>query len=143
MPISPENRARYPDNWNEIRKTILDSAGNRCEWCGVRNHAWGIRTSKGEFVALGKHPLQKAGYHKTPFNLQHRGSAHRVVMIVLTIAHIDNPDPADCRPENLAALCQRCHNIHDAPMRRANAAITRRSKMAVGDLFSTEGGFDA
>ena len=37
MPIKPENRSRYPGNWNEIRKGILTRAGNRCEWCGVRN----------------------------------------------------------------------------------------------------------
>ncbi len=31
----------------------------------------------------------------------------------------------------LAALCQRCHNRLDAPMRRENAARTRASKQAV------------
>lgn len=36
--------------------------------------------------------------------------------IVLTVAHL-NHKPEDCRPENLAALCQRCHNRHDAQHR--------------------------
>lgn len=36
--------------------------------------------------------------------------------VVLTVAHL-NHEPADCRAENLAALCQRCHNTYDAPMR--------------------------
>lgn len=50
--------------------------------------------------------------------------------VVLTIAHLDNPDPMDCRPENLAALCQRCHNRLDAPMRAQHAKVTRREKKA-------------
>ncbi len=39
MPIKPENRARYPRNWKEIRAAILGRADHRCEWpgCGVQN----------------------------------------------------------------------------------------------------------
>ena len=49
--------------------------------------------------------------------------------VVLTIAHCGNPDTMDCRDENLAALCQRCHNRLDAPMRARHAAETRRRKL--------------
>lgn len=38
--------------------------------------------------------------------------------VVLTVAHLDHM-PENCAPNNLAALCQRCHNQYDAPMRRA------------------------
>lgn len=31
MPIRPENRARYPKDWKQIRARILERAGNRCE----------------------------------------------------------------------------------------------------------------
>ena len=31
MPISPENRKRYPTDWLEIRAAILERAGNQCE----------------------------------------------------------------------------------------------------------------
>ena len=31
MPIRPENRARYPDNWPAIRAAILARAGGACE----------------------------------------------------------------------------------------------------------------
>lgn len=39
MPIKPENLARYPKNWKEIREAILGRADHRCEWagCGVQN----------------------------------------------------------------------------------------------------------
>ncbi len=31
MPIRPENRARYPKDWKDVRARILERAGNRCE----------------------------------------------------------------------------------------------------------------
>ena len=37
MPIKPENRHRYPENWPEIRTRILARAGGRCEQSGVSN----------------------------------------------------------------------------------------------------------
>ncbi len=49
------------------------------------------------------------------------------VVIVLTIAHLHDPDPMNCDPSNLAALCQRCHNQHDAKMRKENARKKRES----------------
>jgi 5-methylcytosine-specific restriction endonuclease McrA len=36
-PIRPENKHRYPRNWNEIRTKILTRAKNRCEMCGAEN----------------------------------------------------------------------------------------------------------
>jgi tRNA(Ile)-lysidine synthase TilS/MesJ len=49
------------------------------------------------------------------------------IKIVLTIAHIDH-DTTNNADDNLAALCQRCHNRHDAPHRTVNAARTRERK---------------
>ena len=43
--------------------------------------------------------------------------------VVLTIAHLDHT-PEHNNPDNLRALCQRCHNRNDAKHR----AETRRSK---------------
>lgn len=40
----------------------------------------------------------------------------KMIKVVLTIAHL-NHTPEDCRPENLRALCQRCHNRYDAKHR--------------------------
>ncbi len=58
----------------------------------------------------------------------------RVSRIVLTIAHLDHK-PENCGPDNLRALCQRCHNRHDMPHRIQNAARTRRAKQPTRDLF--------
>lgn len=38
MPIRPENKARYPENWKEIRADILKRADSRCEFCGIKNY---------------------------------------------------------------------------------------------------------
>ena len=38
--------------------------------------------------------------------------------VVLTVAHLDHM-PENCDPANLKALCQKCHNAYDAPMRAA------------------------
>jgi hypothetical protein len=44
--------------------------------------------------------------------------------VVLTVAHLDHT-PENCADDNLAALCQRCHNRYDAPMRRAGVKARR------------------
>ena len=58
----------------------------------------------------------------------------KIARIVLTVAHLDHmPEHND--PTNLRALCQRCHNRHDAPHRRQTAQATRHHGKATGDLF--------
>jgi 5-methylcytosine-specific restriction endonuclease McrA len=37
MPIRPENKERYPDNWKDIRARILARAEDKCEECGAAN----------------------------------------------------------------------------------------------------------
>jgi 5-methylcytosine-specific restriction endonuclease McrA len=117
VPIKPENKAKYPKDWPAIRARILDRAKHKCEWCGVANYAIGQRDSKGSFREMGMMEAEAAHL-----------DGERVVKIVLTIAHVHDPDPSNCADENLAALCQRCHNLHDGPMRRSNAAATRDAK---------------
>ena len=52
----------------------------------------------------------------------------RAIIIVLTIAHLGDPDPQNVNLDNLAALCQRCHNCHDIEMRKKNARKTKAEK---------------
>jgi len=83
MPIRPENRDKYPNNWKQIRAEILKRAKDSCEFCGVKNYSI--------------HPLTNS-------------------KVVLTIAHLDH-SPSNCKPSNLRALCQKCHNGYDAKKR--------------------------
>ncbi len=119
MPCDYKN---YPIDWHtRIRPAILKRAGNRCEECGVPNYS--IVTKPGrDFIhhfdthaaAIAALPLCNPSDRCEGF-----------IIIVLTIAHLDH-FPMNCSPENLKALCQKCHNSYDAKHR----AKTRREKHA-------------
>jgi hypothetical protein len=53
---------------------------------------------------------------------------------VLAAAHLDS-DPTNNRMENLRALCQGCHMLHDRPHHLAQRWLTYRRRLAAGDLF--------
>lgn len=57
--------------------------------------------------------------------------------VVLTVAHLDHR-PENCEPYNLRALCQKCHNSYDAPMRAAGRKRERQKREREGmkDLFN-------
>lgn len=103
--MSPMNRADYPRDWPAISMRIRARSGQKCEWCGAPNRE--------------PHP--------------DTGS-----IVVLTVAHLgvakldgtpgDKHDKRDCRDENLAALCQRCHLNYDRDDHVRHAAETRRRK---------------
>jgi hypothetical protein len=110
----PCDYSKYPPNWKtEIRPAILKRESNRCKWCGIQNSVY--RHKYGETwqpsIAEEERPQEWS-------------------KIVLTVAHVHDHDPMNCDPENLAALCQRCHNRHDARRRAEN----RRAKQLEGDL---------
>ena len=121
MPIRPENKHRYPRDWKQIRAAILDRAGHRCEQCGVPNH-W-YRSKMGNVVQYEWEAL-----------LWREERMIKFTRIVLTIAHLDHtPDHND--PDNLRALCQRCHLAYDADHHAQTAYRTRHAEKAIGDLF--------
>ncbi len=51
--------------------------------------------------------------------------------VILTVAHLDHI-PSNCNPENLKALCQRCHLTYDAKHHADNARKTRAEKFHFG-----------
>jgi hypothetical protein len=137
VPIKPENRARYPADWPEIRARILARAGNCCEWCRAPNR---------ERIARGAGD-DAPFYMTSDANVWCAESGHcfgqrrmgdfkvdRMIEVVLTIAHLDHT-PEHCEDENLRALCQRCHLRHDAAHHAETARATRRARKAIGDLF--------
>lgn len=109
MPCDYKN---YPPNWKtEIRPRILERCKDehgieRCEHCGIRNGA----------------ELQRI-----------ISKRERMVVVVLTIAHL-NHDTTDNRDENLAALCQKCHNTYYVRHRAKNRANTLDRKRGQSTL---------
>jgi len=123
MPISAENKAKYPADWKAIRGRILDREKNACKWCGAKNHTFVTRDKDGR-------PREVAGMEAEVAILD----GERVTRIVLTVAHLDH-GLSDHSDANLAALCQKCHLTHDAKQHAANANRTRDRKRGQGRLF--------
>lgn len=125
-PIRPENLARYPESWLEIRAKIQERAGDRCEGCGVKNYAVGYWS--GERFIVSPAPTMEGPYECRK---------QKLVKIVCTTAHLDHT-PENCDPDNLRFWCQRCHNRYDAPHRAAGIKERRRTAQAEAgqeDLF--------
>lgn len=122
----PIDYSKYPDNWKtEIRPKILRRAGGRedkpevgakCEKCGKRNYS--VVSVSGEF--------KNNSYRAAQMTKTLNGGGK---IVVLTIAHINDPDPMNCAEDNLMALCQKCHNGHDAEMRAKNRKKKNRIDM--------------
>lgn len=142
MPIKVESRARYPKDWPAISRAIRERAGNKCEQC---------RAPNGEVILRGSGKdantyMLSGGGTFTADTGQYlglsRGSEYcgrNFVKVILTVAHLDH-QPENCEPDNLKALCQRCHNAYDRAHRAANATTTRRARKAARDLFDGEMG---
>jgi 5-methylcytosine-specific restriction endonuclease McrA len=149
VPIKPENAARYPKDWPQIRARILARARNQCENCGVLNYELGGRVDGAWFPALplGEKALRlewpKPGttaycgilVGEIGGEKKYVGGPARIVRIVLTIAHLDHT-PENCSEDNLRALCQRCHLRYDHEHHQRNARATRRNRKAAGELFA-------
>lgn len=110
MPIRPENRRRYPTDWELLSARIrFGRADSRCECrgeCGASPH------TRGRCDAVHGHPHPFTGSN-----------------VVLTVAHL-NHTPEDCAETNLKAMCQRCHLNYDKDEHRAQAARTRAAAVA-------------
>lgn len=142
MPIKPENRSRYPKDWPAISLAARARAGWKCQHqgCAARQYAVGIwrRGLLGSFewdeygIADGYLEARTLAAEWF-FALGEEGP--RPTVIVLTVAHL-NHQPEDCRPENLAAMCQRHHLAYDAQHHKETAYATRRRASATADLFS-------
>lgn len=137
----PCDYKQYPPNWKtEIRPAIMARAEGKCEWCKVPNLAFVVRGKWGDDDVWqddeGSIHSAKDGEHLGDNYVGDLDGKTRYTRIVLTIAHIHNPDKMDCRPENLAALCQKCHLGHDLKHHMENARNTRNKKKGLTDLFA-------
>lgn len=83
---------------------------------------------------MNKRAMRDVGHTKAPFQIAYKNGLLKIIEIVLTIAHLDHT-PENCVPENLRALCQRCHLTYDAEMHAQESRITRRKGKALAELF--------
>jgi hypothetical protein len=144
MPIRPENKDRYPKNWKAISQAVRNEAGNQCEKCNAPNGVTIWRHQSEDFdgkpvyavpCGPGAHVIcAEDGEVLAVMTLDDVARlGWKPAKVVLTVAHLDHT-PENCARENLRAWCQRCHNLYDAPARRAG--IRERSRLHTDDLFS-------
>ena len=132
-PIRPEMKDKYPANWEEIRANILYEAGDACEWCGAKNYTIGDWLDAGGFL-IDNDFSDYFGEKSIPKAVRAEMKEQGLKQLVLTIAHLDhNPENND--RANLKALCQRCHNEHDAPARRSGILRRKAEREGQNDLF--------
>ncbi len=105
----------YPSDWPAISARIRARSGGRCECTGECGLHRGVRCCEVD----GTDAEWASG------------------RVVLTVAH-RNHAPADCRDENLMALCQTCHLRYDTVLHVTNAARARRERRACRDLFDAQ-----
>lgn len=120
----PCDYADYPLDWfTRIRPAILTRAGHCCERCGVPNYAI-LRIPDRKSLRVCRSHAEATTWRLQHFpTLRRREYAYRLATVVLTIAHLDH-ELLHNDFSNLQALCQRCHNRHDAPVRRAKRIAT-------------------
>ena len=111
MPISAENKLRYPPDWPQISLWVKNRARWQCECLG--------QCGRG-------HSHRCAAVHHGPSVVSGK-------QVILTTAHL-NHIPEDCRRSNLRALCQACHLSYD----RAHHAATRAG-LSVHTPFTDDG----
>ena len=122
MPIKPENRSRYPANWQSIRDAVRARSRDHCEGSPDfpdcrRPNGWLLNKRTGE--------LTDDGQIAEAWEL---ADGDKVVKIVLTVAHLDH-QPEHNDMANLRHWCQRCHLHYDRHHHMINASATRRARL--------------
>jgi hypothetical protein len=155
MPI--DYRKYHPD-WKQIRASILDREQHRCKFCQVPNYAYIFRGTIKEgpieplteiyqmadgvlFMAEDGYPLFDGIAVAIDVQPLSGDPNQKAIKVVLTVAHLDH-DITNNEPDNLAALCQKCHLRYDAKHHAKSSKATREAKMKAKtgqiDLFETK-----
>lgn len=147
MPIKCENLKRYPPDWPAISREARERAQWRCQFEGCTAHqyavGWWAQGWRGLWTFRPEWPADGAFMGQTYADARavaagiyaaQGESGLKPTVIVLTVAHL-NHQPEDCRPENLAAMCQRHHLAYDAAHHLQTAYATRKAKAGTMELF--------
>lgn len=118
MPIRPENRWLYPIDWSELSAVIrFGRAGARCEHCARPHLRWVAHLGDGRWWDAEANVWRSERGRVVRVRDRFILAAVRTTYVVLACAHLDH-NPGNNAPSNLAALCQRCHMLHDAAEHR-------------------------
>lgn len=141
MPIKPELRGFYPIDWRELSHSIrFRHAKGSCEHCGRPHGQFVCVLSDGRWFDAERVTWRDGKGRRVRTDLPAPADLpeafrHRWTLVRLACAHL-NHDVADNTASNLAALCQRCHMIHDRPHHLTRRRVTYLMRRAIGDLFN-------
>lgn len=122
-------RHRYPANWRTIVAGILQRAGELCECtgqCGAPHD--GGRCNAPQHAMIVREETRRWRWTEHHCNGVCMGESCPAKRVVLTVAHVDHDEQHNA-PENLLALCQRCHLVMDG----ADNLHRRRERRAAED----------
>ncbi len=128
----------HPIDWRELSLSIrFRRAKGWCEGCGRPHGRTVIHLGDGRWWG-DERQSWRCGEGKVvrrrPQPVEH-GPPGRSTRVVLATAHLDH-DPFNDVPQNLAALRQRCHILHDKAERLRQRRLTYLARRALGDLFT-------
>lgn len=136
MPIRPEHRWLYPIDWRELSQLVrFRRAKGRCDHCHRPHGKVVVHLGDGRWWDPNRSIWRDGRGRRVRLPGDNIIASIRSTRVVLACAHLDH-DPTNSAQYNLAALCQRCHMIHDATehrRRRWSNAFRRRAR---GDLFT-------
>ena len=128
--MNKEKRKRYSEKWETISQRIkLERAANKCERCQITNSIIIKRTTGTGWRTATEEELKQVAEFKLLHKSKHFSTLKYfgLTQIVLTVAHL-NHNEQDDREENLLAMCQRCHLIHDRQNNRVRSKIYSNSQ---------------
>lgn len=133
MPIRLEHRWLYPIDWEQVsRRVRFTRAQGRCDHCRRPHGRYVQHLGNGVWWDEDR-AIWRTGRGK-PISVRVTPSQPHMTRVFLACAHL-NHDPTDNRDRNLAALCQRCHMVHDAAEHQRRRWQNAFRLRALGDLF--------
>lgn len=117
---------RRDTGWPEVRALVRARAAGRCECSGTCGGHRG-RCEAPDRGRIVRHPLRRGAWRLA-------SGDEPAIRVILACAHLDQ-DPRNHDPGNVAALCQRCHLLHDLRQHWATRRQTeRRLRLDAGQL---------
>ena len=136
MPIMAENRWLYPIDWPELSKLIrFGRAKGRCEHCRRPHGQRVFHLGDGRWWDADRRHWRDGRGRRVRAPGSGVAAIVRITRVYIACAHL-NHDPTDNAPRNLAALCQRCHMIHDAAEHRRRRWLNAYRRRALGDFLA-------
>lgn len=117
-------RYTYPDNWKEISRQVREAASWKCQQCGAPHGQYiqRYKANPGMWRLCEKATLADSEWSKA---VKTRVSVHHIGVNKPDGTRGDCTDKMDCRPENLIALCARCHLLADIKIAVKHARQTK------------------